>query len=183
MYDDIGQGFVSATALLLVMLLLAISTSWVHVAANAKAFRRITPQAAKRRSLGFSVILGTTTSVLIATFFFTSQQVLASATGLAAAFIMAICYLVASRKLGAVLQARGTTRGRLARAKSERKGAVVGDHLATIMGAAKEVGSALCGHMLGAALFALAPGNSIGQYVGEFLLFNMLGCIIVACVR
>ena len=151
-----------------------------------QAFRRITPKAVRLRALLFALIFGTIVCVGIIVMFSLGKITYAAYVGALAALILMVCFFVASRTLGNVLRARSPSE-RLSRSNSasekKTKALPVKGHLQVIMSSSKWLGITLCGHLVGAAMFAVVPENTVWQYVGDFFLFSFLGLGVFTMTR
>jgi hypothetical protein len=101
----LGSLSLGPTLLIAVLNTLVVATTWVHVASNAKAFRKTTPGSAKRRVRIFIWIMASfaTLGFVLA---FIIDDVLIALSAITACVVIAIVYLVGSCKLQAVIEAK-----------------------------------------------------------------------------
>jgi hypothetical protein len=142
----------------------------------AQAFRRITPKAVRLRAMLFALIFGTIVCVGIIVMFTLGKNTYAGYVSAAAALILMVCFFVASRTLGNVLRARSAS-------EKKAKAPPVNGHLQVITSSSKWLGLALCGHLVGVAMFAVVPDDTVWQYVGDFFLFFFIGFGVFTMTR
>ena len=128
------------------------------------------------------MVFGTIVCVGIGVLFSLGKIVEVAFVGAVAALILMVCFFVASRTLKKVLQARSPSESDSASGKNAKAPPATG-HLQVITSSAKWLGFALGGHLAGAVIFAVAPGRTVWQYVGDFFLFFFIGLAVYAMTR
>ena len=149
---------------------------------SQQAFRRLTPKAAKARALVFSLLFGTIVCVAIGVLFSLGKITEVAYVAAVAALLLMVCFFVASRTLGKVLRARSPSDRANRSGSASGKGALP-SHLQIIMSSAKWLGFTLFGHIAGAVIFAVAPWDTVWQYVGNFFLFFFVGFSVFIMTR